>query len=237
MEQIQALSPQAADRFDLYTGIHKALRRFMCDTLTCIAALDAGDDAEVAAGMAQLRELVDFCESHLQHENEFVHRAMEARRPGSSNDAAADHGHHAHAFTRLRLLAEATEQNRGAARAIVLAQLQRYLGVFVGENFIHMNMEETEHHAVLWATHTDAELDALHQALLASLTPREMASSLRWMIPAFSPSERAGLLAGMRAHAPAPAYQGALALAREHLAVRDWNKLAQALELDEKLAA
>lgn len=237
MDNAQALPQQTTTRFDLYTGIHKAVRRYMCDTLTRTAALDSEDHADVAAGLQQVRELVAFCESHLQHENDFLHGAMEARRPGSSGATANDHVHHGHAFARLQLLADAVEQSQDNARAAALLQLQRYLGIFVGENFIHMNMEETDNQAVLWASYSDAELQVLHQALVASLPPAEMAACLRWMIPAFNPSERAQLLSGMRMQAPPPVFQAALTIAREHLSTRDWSKLMQALELEEKQAA
>ena len=37
----------ATPRFDFYASIHKALRRFMCDTLLKLGALDVADTAEM----------------------------------------------------------------------------------------------------------------------------------------------------------------------------------------------
>ncbi len=76
-------SPSAL-RVDIYRGIHKAVRAFMCDTLTMVGQLDIDDDADVTATVAQVRGLAAFCADHLAHENQFIHPAMEARRPGSS---------------------------------------------------------------------------------------------------------------------------------------------------------
>ncbi|MDR7272848.1 hypothetical protein J2X20_005533 [Pelomonas saccharophila] len=56
-----------------------------------------------------------------------------------------------------------------------------------------------------------------------------MTMSLRWMLPALAPAERLGLLAGMKANAPAPVFGVVLALARERLNDDDWGALARGL--------
>ena len=82
-EVANAKSP-GAPRMDLYRGIHKAVRAFMCDTLTMVGQRDIDSDENVAALVAQVRGLAAFCADHLAHENQLVPPAMEARRPGSS---------------------------------------------------------------------------------------------------------------------------------------------------------
>ena len=75
----------AVARFDLYAGVHKGLRLFMADTLTRVGRLDLDDEPELAATLGQLDELLEICRSHLGHENQFVHTAIEARRPGGAS--------------------------------------------------------------------------------------------------------------------------------------------------------
>lgn len=222
---VQATPP----RFDMYTAIHKALRAFMADTLRAVGHMDPADEDEVAAVLAQTRLLLDTCTSHLEHENDFVHTALEARRPGSAARAADEHLGHEQSIRELTAAVEGFEATPPAARAAAALRLYRHLALFVAENFEHMNYEETAHNSALWAAYTDAELHAIHGALLASLTPQEMTISLRWMLPSLSHAERVGMLAGMRQDAPAPAFQGVLAMARAQLTARDWNKLAAAL--------
>ena len=94
-----------------------------------------------------------------------------------------------------------------------------------------MHVEETAHNAVLWARYTDAELVAIHDALVASIPPEEMMFTLRWLVPFMNPAERAAMLRDMRVHAPAPAFAAALEVVRPHLAGREWDKLAAALAL------
>jgi hypothetical protein len=59
----------APQRVDLYTPIHKALRAFMSATLHDVGRMDAADDAEVAAALAQTRSLLEMCQGHLEKEN------------------------------------------------------------------------------------------------------------------------------------------------------------------------
>jgi len=108
-------------------------------------------------------------------------------------------------------------------------RLYLHLTHFVGENFAHMHYEETVHNAALWSLYTDAELHELHNRLLASLPPEETLEVARWMLPALSPVERAGMLNGVKASAPAPAFEGLLEHVRPHLDATARAKLAPAI--------
>ncbi len=233
----QQISITQTRRFEIYANIHKALRMFMCDTLCMVGRMDGDDAQEVADGLEQVRELIAICDSHLRHENDFIHTAMETRRPGSSAVIAADHVHHEWELAQLTALANAVEQSSGAARASALDQLYRCLALFVSANLAHMNVEETDHNAVLWETHSDPEIIAIEQAIVASLPPQESASVMRWMIPAMNAAERAEKLSGIRQHAPAPVFDAMLAIAQANLSERDWGKLAEALGIPARLAA
>lgn len=224
-------------RLNIYQNIHKALRACMCDTLTRIGRLDGGDAQEVREVLAQVRAMAAFCAGHLEHENRFVHTAMEARLSGSSELTAADHEHHVVACEKLHAFADAAELADGAARAATILQLYRYLALFVGENLTHMEIEETENNATLWATYADTELIEIEQAIVASLSPEEKMANARWMIPALNPEERAELLQGMMQAAPKQVFDRMLAQIESHLSHADWDKLMLALRPAEALAA
>jgi len=216
-------------RPDPYTAVHKGLRTFMSETLAAVGRMDAGDRTEVAEVLAQVRLLLWACRDHLGHEDRHLHAAMETRSAGSSRATAADHVDHERAFAALEADVQALERADPARCAAAALHLYRRLAVFVGENFLHMHTEETENTALLWQTHTDAELVEMHQRIVKSIAPADMAVYLRWMVPAMSPAERAGLLGNMRRGMPAEAFAGVLATVRPHLREREWDKLSRAL--------
>lgn len=230
-QEMRQVAAAQAPRMDLYAGIHKALRALMADTLLAVGRMDCEDELEMAQTTQRVVELLDFCFSHLSHENEFIHAAMEARAPGSSAAAAHDHEEHEQHIASLRKAVETLRASPAAGRAPRSRELYRALALFVAGNFEHMNAEETAHNAVLWARYTDAELMEIHGALLASIPTHEMMFALRWMVPFMNPAERAGMLADMQAHAPAPAFAAAIATVRPHLTQREWDKLARCLRI------
>lgn len=235
----QSVAAAAAPvRHDMYAFIHKALRAFMADTLLRLGRMDLADAREVDATLRQARELLDLCRVHLDDENRFVHPALEACVPGSAARITGEHVHHEDDIALLLEQIDMVEHLRVDGSADEAAsRLYRWFAVFAGDNFRHMDYEEREHNAVLWTHYSDAQLQAIEGALVASLPPQVNALALRWMLPSISHAERVQLLGGIRANAPAPAFEGALALARAQLDAHDWRKLGDALALPAAQAA
>jgi hypothetical protein len=231
-QEIQQLAAtQGTPRLDLYAGIHKALRALMADTLLAVGRMDSDDALELAQTTQRVMELLDFCASHLLHENQFVHAAIEARAPGASEVIAHEHDTHTRHIAELADITGALLTCPAPARAAAALALYRQLALFIADNFQHMHIEETAHNAVLWARYTDAELAAIHQALVASIPPHEMMYVMRWLLPFMNPAERTALLADMQAHAPAPAFAAVMDTARPHLTSNEWAKLTRSLGL------
>lgn len=218
-----------AQRLDMYVGIHKALRHFMTDTLHRIGRVDTQDAADLSRALGQFENLMTLCEQHIHHENHFVHAAIEARQPSGAARTAGDHVEHFAHIEALRGDARQLAQAAPSTRPPLALRLYRHLALFVADNFQHMNVEETQNNATLWAHYSDAELMDLHHRILASLPPQETMTVMRWMIPASSPAERAQILGGMQAAAPAAAFQAVLDVIRPQLDDSAWDKLARAL--------
>lgn len=218
-------------RFDMYTGIHKALRALMADTLLAVGRMDAADDLDRAQASERVLQLLDACAGHLQHENAFVHAAIEARAPGASEAIAHEHEDHLRHIAALADRVGVLRSCPPAQRMAAAQDLYRELALFVADNFRHMHVEETAHNAVLWARYTDAELVTVHDALVAAIPPEEMMATVRWLVPFMNPVERSLLLADVRAKAPAPAFEAMLQVARPHLDAAEWDKLQRALGL------
>lgn len=231
MAHVAATARTGLGRFNLYAGIHKALRAFMTDTLLMVGRADPTDDAEVAHAVTQVNELMALCVNHVAHENRFVHPALDARCPGVSSTVAQEHDGHLHHIAHLRDAAQALPGCETVEREAGLQALYLALALFVADNLQHMHTEETVHNAALWAAYTDVELIAVHDALVATVPPAEMMLVMRWMLPNLSAPERLGVMQGMRAGAPAPVFEGMAEAARGLLDTHNWSKLARGLAL------
>lgn len=226
-----AQAQPSAPRMDMYAGIHKALRAFMADTLLGLGRMDVDDDLEFAQTCDRVMQMLDFCRSHLRHENQFVHAAMEARQPGSSQQVDSEHVEHEQAIAALaagvsHLLSCARPSRPAATQA-----LYRQLALFIAHNFEHMHEEETAHNQVLWDRYSDEELVRIHDELVASIPPQEMLTTARWLVPFMSPAERTAMLSDMQQHAPKPVLAAVLAHVQPHLTQQEWTKLVRSLGL------
>jgi hypothetical protein len=225
------VQPAAGPRIDLYAPIHKALRLFMTDTLVRVGCMDSADLADMRLAIDQLQGLLGLLRRHLVHENDYVHPALEARRAGSSTRVAEEHEEHLASIDALECEANAMTAAPAPEREALALRLYRHLALFIAENMQHMHIEETAHNGQLWAAYRDDELIALHDELVASIPPAEMAVVLRWMAPALSHAELSGMLMGMREGMPPEAFMGVLDIVRARLPYARWGKLAAVLQV------
>lgn len=219
----------ATPRYDPYLMIHKGLRSMQAQILVALGRMDSWDDAQTRATLADLREVIRHMEGHVHHEDTFIHTAMEARAPGSTARMEVDHASHRRALADLRTACDRVEAAEGAERDVLARNLYRSFAQFMAEDLEHLHAEETQNNAVLWATHSDAELIALVGRLVASIPPQENAIISRWMVTASTPAERARMLGEARKNVPAGVFAGLLGGIVAHLPAGDREKLERAL--------
>lgn len=179
-------------RHDLYRLVHKALRAAMFDTVLRIGRVDAGDASALEQALEQTQQLLGLLASHIRHENDFVHCAIEARRPGGAGATADEHRDHLDALHALNLEVAGLRDAPAAQRGPLLHRLYRHLAQFTAEQLLHMHREESQNNEALWALYSDIELAALHRSLLASVEPHTLQQAQRWMARALNPQELAG---------------------------------------------
>jgi hypothetical protein len=225
------LSTVSTFRYDIYRLIHKGLRACMTEALTAVGRIDCDDPREVAAAIAQTEAMLDMSLSHLEHENRFIHSAIEARIPGASTHTARDHVHHVASIATMIELCQVLARARGEERRAIADLLYQHLTRFVEENFDHMRHEEVSNNAALWSAYSDEEIHAIQKALVASIPPGQNIHFLRCMVRTISHGERVSLLEGIRSGAPAQIFEGILRAVEPVLSDYDVTKLHQALGL------
>lgn len=196
--------------YDIYAFPHKGLRALMCETLAGLGRMDTEDDLAVQSILAQVRSVLDMCAAHLDHEDRFVHPAMQAKRSDSAGHAAADHVDHIQAIERLKGLVRRVELFNGMPRRRAALTLYKEFSLFVGENLVHMHTEETQNNQVLRAWYDDAELREIERQILEAIPARQMAAWMRWMVHALNPAERMELIGVLRNTAAGKALDGVL---------------------------
>src|SRR5215469_7267055 len=219
----------SADRYDSYLFIHKALRAMMADTLVRLGSMDPTDDADTHAVLERVRQAIALGACHLEHEDKFVHPAMEARAPGSTGRASSDHASHTAAFEKILAACGEVESSQGAVRAGRALCLYRRFALLLAEDLVHMNAEETENNAVLWATHTDEEIHAIAARLVASIPPETLSKYLPWMLMGNAPNDRVSILGPIRAGMPRPGFSRLLEALLPNLRDGERRKLIAAL--------
>jgi len=216
-------------RYNLYSSIHKALRGFMLNTVTRVGQADVEDECELAQVIEQVRTLLQDCRSHLKHENEFVHPAMERVLRHSSQHTADDHVQHERTIAELESQVERLIAAPAVQRSFLTSQLYLRLTAFIAENLEHMLVEETDNHQALIAAYTDAELLQIKGAIVASIPPQDNMRMMKWMLEYMNNAERIAIVKDIKAHAPPMVFHAVMDTARSTLSQRDYFKLERAL--------
>jgi hypothetical protein len=214
---------------DIYLDIHKGIRADLFSVTGRAGSLDPADAAGRAALADAVRFSVDLLVSHAEHEDNFILPVLEVERPDLAEVIAADHAGLEPRMDGLVALAGTVAEVDGADARRWLHALYLDLALFTGDYLRH---QETEERVVMPALEMAIGPDAvaaLEGAIIASIPPDEMASSLAVMLPAMNLDDRATMLGGMRQDAPAEVFAGVWALAGSVLVDRDLAALGRRL--------
>lgn len=216
-------------RYDIYAFIHKGLRAWTGEILIAAGRVDVSDAEDCATLSTALRELVAAHRSHLEHEERFIHPALEAAQSGASRQTEAEHAEHLAGLDAIETMLLGFEGAQGAERSLAARSLYRELASWTAQGLQHMEAEERDNNAVLWSHYTDDQLAALEARLVGAISPAAMQAYLHHMVPAMAPFERAQLLGGMQQALPASVFSDILGQIKQRLSSRDWFKLLLAL--------
>ena len=215
--------------FDLYKDIHKGIRSELFALTESAGCTDPGDEVAVAALAEHVRSVHALLEDHAEHEDAAVQPAIEQVLPSVAERIAVDHLAFERRGTLLVELASSAAVAPAADRRRLVHNLYLDTAAFVSTYLDHQDVEERVVMPALEAALGVPAIVAMHEAILASIPPADMGRSLALMLPAMNLDDRADLLGGMRANAPAEVFQGVWGLAGSVLDPRDVTALAQRL--------
>ena len=205
---------------DLYRDIHKGIRAELFATTEAAGRVDPADPAGRADLAHQVDGLVALLVAHAEHEDTHMQPTIDVHLPALAERIAVDHERIEGRLDTLVELAQVGSGDGPAGRTQT-HRLYLELASFTAAYLEHQDLEER---IVMPALDGAAGIDAclaMHQAIVGSIPPEEMARSLALMLPAMNVDDRTELLGGMQAGAPPEVFAGVWGLARSLLRPED----------------
>jgi hemerythrin-like domain-containing protein len=170
-------------RVDLFSDIHKGLRKALFDLSVQAGATDWGESEAVASLAASWTALATFLRCHTEHENDYIFRLLD----GTPEAALAPDEDHRDLDDLLDDLDERLTALVAAPDPAAAVAWYRDLNRYIAATLEHLQVEETVVLPALWAVRSDDELAACRGAFLAATPPAVIAMTidlLRGALPA-----------------------------------------------------
>lgn len=216
---------------DLYRDIHKGIRAELFAVTEEAGRIDPSPREERAALAGHLAGVVELLVSHAEHEDRGVQPTLEDQLPLLAERIAADHEAIESRMNTLEELAGNVVEATTVHAPAELHRLYLELASFTSAYLEHQDVEERVVGPALEQAIGIEAATTIHAAIVASIPPAQLATSLAIMLPAMNVDGRAELLGGIRAGAPAEVFQGVWSLAGSVLTASDRNALAARLGL------
>ncbi len=220
------MTSATANRDDLFTHIHKALRLALFDVTVRCGRTDWTAPDEVADLAGRWRPLLALLRAHTAHEEDHILRILDLYDPATTEAPGDQHGDLDDLLDdlaeRFDMIVEQPEPAAGLA-------LYRDLARFVASYLPHLHDEETRVMGRIWECCSDEEIAATRQRFMEEITPDLQATTVEYMLPAIDKASRRDLIAGLAASAPTPVLEKVLQIAKGVLSPADHEELKQAV--------
>ena len=216
---------------DLYRDIHKGIRAELFAVTQAAGRLDPSCADDRAAVAAHLRSIADLLVSHAEHEDGAIQPVLHVELPALAERIESEHELLEGRVRDLTSLADVTGGSVGAVARHEAHTLYVELASFTSAYLAHQDLEERVVMPALESVVGADAVVAIHQAIVGSIPPPEMARSLALMLPAMNVDDRTELLGGMQAGAPAEVFGAVWSLAGSVLTPADHGALAARLGL------
>jgi len=216
---------------DLYSNIHKGIRR----DLFALTERAGNVDPSFRSGRVDLAEHLDrtvgLLVDHAHHEDTHVQPSIEKFLPDLAVQIEKDHETIEARLVDLQEMAYDAINAMPSAQRFAVHRLYVELASFTSAYLAHQDVEERLVMPGLeQAIGVDAAV-AITGAIVSSIPPDQMAQSLAMMLPALNIDDRAEVLGGIRAGAPAPVFEGVWGLTGSVLAPSDYTDLGKRLQI------
>jgi hypothetical protein len=223
---METTEPSAAS-WDLYREIHKGLRLALFTTTAKAGSTDPAEEADITALRSEWRDTVFVLRGHHHHEDDFIDALIDRHASDLRTKVNEDHGAVERMLDELDAeageLSDTADGERGAHLLRFYLNLARFTAVYLD----HMAYEEEVVMPALNAVLSDAELADITATIRGSVPPADMCIFMRYMVPGMNLDERADMLSGMHANAPADIFELFRSAAEAALTPAEYQTLSE----------
>jgi hypothetical protein len=157
--------------------------------------------------LSSAERTLGFFDEHLSLEDRFLTPAVQQAAPAElQSELEEQHRDHEQLSEEMKELFDELRAASGPEAVGLGFELCKLHNLMVAEQSYHMNQEERDANTALWETFSDDELLELGGELRATIPPPRLAEWMTIMLPNLNHQELVGMLSGMKATAPEPAF-------------------------------
>lgn len=215
-----------AQRIDLFTNVHKGLRKAMFDLSYLAGRTNYNDSEQLDELKSCFAEVFSFLHEHGQNEDKHMLPLLETKVPGGSQHDMEDHVEIEKKITALtEEMSRLFSVPQGDERSLAGRSFYLSLNRFISEYLLHMEEEETVTTDMFYNNFTDEELSVIVPKIIASTPPDVILMNMKYMIPSMNEDERAELLGKVKGKAPEQFVKAILNVAKAALDEDEYARL------------
>jgi hemerythrin-like domain-containing protein len=210
-------------RQDLFTSIHKAIRRIIYDVGLNIQIIDFRNEPTDHGMLSRLQHVLEMLQEHGTHEEKIIFAATQAFEPKMVQMFMEEHVEIHKKISQMHDVIEAIKRENDEGRIEKGARLSWLFHDLVAFYMAHMNKEEETLLPLTWKYFTDEQLSTMRTNIQRNTTPERYREWLTWLFPSLNNYELIGLFTGMKLSAPQDVLEKTILLAKDAIGQDRWK--------------
>ena len=161
-------------RYDMFTPIHKGLRRTMFQTAMRLGRTDFGSLEDVAATQRELVQCMTYLRDHAEHEDRHVIPRLAEIAPELAAELEAAHPQLEHAALDIECMGQRLAALSPVERETLGGELLRRFHGLIADQIRHMEREERQANAAFWGAMDDGAMAAISKTIVSTIEPARM---------------------------------------------------------------
>ncbi len=215
------------ERVNIFNQVHKGLRAALYHTATMLQQVDFTSKAGAEEAFELLKEVVMLFDEHARKEDKYILPAIEQFEPSLSDCFKEEHVEDKALSAALLEAIENFEKldSREEKTAAGIA-LNHDFSAFMIFNLKHMQKEEDVLNKLLWRYYNDADILAIHDTIVQSITPWHFDFYSKWMLRGLNNDEIIYWLKAVDSNAPPVVFQTLFAKAKNEVSKERFHSIS-----------